>query len=246
MVGDRKVAEALKALRERLGLTQVQMAEKIEMSYPTIQRYEGRNPPTGAALLPFIRLAEELSEQQVGEILKRAAIASIPTELLALAAGHIEAKTSPIQGHTEIKVGQLTVTVDSEISDALVRISNNLGRPVQDVLDAALRYFCYAPANAGLITVSTGAYTQFTQIIQAIGRVENGLRDLTAELHTKLLAGSLDARDSESTATTLVAEELEDRPLPDRPAVPEDVPGELPDIAPPSARDHPRHPRKRH
>jgi len=40
-----KLAEQIKALRNKRGLTQEQLAEKIGIEYKYLQRIEGKNPP---------------------------------------------------------------------------------------------------------------------------------------------------------------------------------------------------------
>ena len=51
------------ALREALGLTQEQLAEKIGARRPTVSRWEsGANKPTGANLKNLLELAKKLKK----------------------------------------------------------------------------------------------------------------------------------------------------------------------------------------
>lgn len=54
---DKKLREAVKALREEMGLTQVDFAKALGKAYPTVQRYEGQAPPPADVLVNLIRLA---------------------------------------------------------------------------------------------------------------------------------------------------------------------------------------------
>ena len=67
---ERTLMKAVRDLRQSLGLTQVQMAQKIGLTPSTIYRYETVRPPRGPALAPFVALAEESNLPQLASTLR--------------------------------------------------------------------------------------------------------------------------------------------------------------------------------
>lgn len=76
--------QAIKDLREALGMSQNQFAVKIKKSYQSVQRYEQTKAPTGKELVPFLELARECKRYDLAIIFKQAAIDSVPEEVMRL------------------------------------------------------------------------------------------------------------------------------------------------------------------
>ena len=70
MTDEENLMKTVRALRGKLGLTQLQMAHKMGLTPSTIYRYEVIRPPKGPALIPFLALAEQSNLPELAETLR--------------------------------------------------------------------------------------------------------------------------------------------------------------------------------
>jgi transcriptional regulator with XRE-family HTH domain len=76
--------DAIRLLRSSLGFSQEALARDLELSWRTVNRYEGDSPPTGPALIRLIDFAERKNCEEAATALRRAYIADMKGEGLHL------------------------------------------------------------------------------------------------------------------------------------------------------------------
>lgn len=84
-VDEKSLMNGIRELRKELNLTQLDLAKRIEKSYPTVQRYEGVRPPAGLALLPFYEMAVGARRIDLIELFTTAILEAIPENVVDLA-----------------------------------------------------------------------------------------------------------------------------------------------------------------
>lgn len=77
------IQNTIRAMRERLGLSQEALARELEVSWKTIARYEGSMPPAGGALLRLIHYAESKELEDVAAKFRHAYVSGIGPRSIA-------------------------------------------------------------------------------------------------------------------------------------------------------------------
>lgn len=80
MINEAILMKAVRDLRERLRLTQVEIAVKLGLSPATIFRYETVRPPKPQAIGPFLKLAEESGHLDLAALFRESLAAIAPSE----------------------------------------------------------------------------------------------------------------------------------------------------------------------
>lgn len=75
-----KLMEAVRSLRERLRMTQVELAVQLRLSPATIFRYETVRPPRPQAVGPFLKLAEESGHRDLAALFRGSLAEITPAE----------------------------------------------------------------------------------------------------------------------------------------------------------------------
>jgi transcriptional regulator with XRE-family HTH domain len=68
VTGDKKIIEAVKELRKRMGMTQTEFAAAVGKSFPMIRRYEFDLAPHGASIAPFAMFSIRHAYDDLAEV----------------------------------------------------------------------------------------------------------------------------------------------------------------------------------
>lgn len=115
-----------------------------------------------------------------GVLLREAFAEAIETWIAGGQAKAANEAGQPVYGDTA-----LLIKLDSDLAEELSNKSNQLGVTVPVLAGILLRFITRLPTYEPLLTVSQPPYTLLTETLEAVGMVENALRELTAELRTK-------------------------------------------------------------
>ncbi len=78
---DKDVQNAVRELRGRLGLNQVQFARRISRAINTVSRYESQIAPKGESLIPYAALAIRSNFADLAQVFRTAIIDDFGTDL---------------------------------------------------------------------------------------------------------------------------------------------------------------------
>ena len=98
MVSREQISAAIVKLREAMGMSQVTFAVHVlKKGYSTLQRWEQSAVPPASELVKLVHVAREHGQADIAEVLKQAAIDTVPSELVEL----IREKDPDGRGKTE-------------------------------------------------------------------------------------------------------------------------------------------------
>ena len=80
---EQAVMEAIRSLRDHMGLGQVEFADKLGVAYPSVQRYERVRPPTDhERLIALAVLAKSVGRPDLEDQFVQAVVEDLPSQLM--------------------------------------------------------------------------------------------------------------------------------------------------------------------